>query len=329
MIVNINLIKRVYMFSFVKFLQNAFDKLRKNKGLWFSTITFVALAGILFSIFVITSMTSSVSKKVYKTMSNDYKLKSSIFENLQLDQFKKDVITYTDNQAVLNVIEQGNLSEIKKIEDRVNAKFKKKGINNYFIKLYSVKDKKTIFRTSITSVMNSKNIVSGYEVMSDGVYSVYLYPLIKNDTVYGVIEIKESIHSYKRSFESLDESYVFLLDKKMLTKIGIEAKNQKYNDVVKDYVVQRLVYDTKFAGTIENMDKLKVESFLDKGYVLDGLYYRTYKPIIDVNGVNIGIMVMGELIDTKGGFVNLADDMTKTVTTVALGLVISILLFMF
>lgn len=317
------------MFSFVKFLQGFFERLRKNKGLWFTIITLVALTGIIFSIFVITTMTSGVSQEVYKSMSNDYKLKASILSNLQQDQFKKVIMSYTDNPQTMGFIANNNIAEIKKIESRINSLFQKKGINNYFIKLYSAGDKKTIIRNSVNSVLNSKNVVSGFEVMSDGVYSVYLYPLIKNDKIFGVMEVKESIHNYKVNFESLGDEYVFLLDRKMLAQIGIRAKNQKYTDVIKNFIMERIIYDTKFAGTIVNMDNKSVEELLDKGYIIDGLYYRTYKTITDINGVDIGIIVMGELIDEEGGFVNLADNMTKTVTTVALGLVISIILFMF
>ena len=38
---------------------------------------------------------------------------------------------------------------------------------------------------------------------------------------------------------------------------------------------------------------------------------------------------MGEQIEKNNGFVNIADNMIKSVTYVSLGLVISILLFMF
>ena len=58
-------------------------------------------------------------------------------------------------------------------------------------------------------------------------------------------------------------------------------------------------------------------------------YFKTYKEILDVNGVTIGYALIGEQVQGNGGFVNIVDKMTKSVTMIALGLVISILLFMF
>jgi len=274
-------------------------------------------------------MTSSVSREVYKSMSNDYKLKAKNFSNLQLDQFRKTALVLTSNQTILNDLEKNNVSAIVKTETKINNEFSKNGINKYQINLYSNSNKTKVLRSSIISVLNSKNTIYGFEVMKDGVFSVYIQPLIKNDKVYGVIEVKESIHNYKINFESLGDEYVFLLDKKMLSQIGIKAKNQKYSDVINNLIIEKSFYDTKFAGTITDIEKSFFDSFIETGYLIDGLYYRTYKIVTDINGVDIGVMVMGELIDDEGGFVNLADDMTKTVTTVALGLVISIILFMF
>jgi len=166
-------------------------------------------------------------------------------------------------------------------------------------------------------------------VMSDGVFNTYLHPLVKDDIVYGVIEIKESIHNYKKVFDSINDEYVFMLDKKMLSQLAIEAKNGKYRDMVDEYVVAQTFYDTKFTATIPEMGTKGLETMLRNNYVIDGVYYRTYKTINDINGAEIGIVVLGEYVDKEDGFVNLADNMTKTVTTVALGLVISIMLFMF
>ena len=53
------------------------------------------------------------------------------------------------------------------------------------------------------------------------------------------------------------------------------------------------------------------------------------KEVVDVNGVTIGYIIMAEKVQGSNGFVNIVDDMTKSVTLVSLGLVISILLFMF
>ena len=51
--------------------------------------------------------------------------------------------------------------------------------------------------------------------------------------------------------------------------------------------------------------------------------------MVDINGVTVGYIILGEKVQGSNGFVNIVDNMTKSVTMIALGLVISILLFMF
>ena len=68
---------------------------------------------------------------------------------------------------------------------------------------------------------------------------------------------------------------------------------------------------------------------LSSGYYVDDQFYRTVQKVSDINGNVIGAIVLGQTVANSGAFVNIVDKMTKTVTTVALGLVISILLFMF
>jgi len=317
------------MFSFMNYLQGLLTKFKKNKGLWFTTITTVSIIGIIVAMYIIMSMTSNVSEKVYQTMANDYRTKvTTLFDSRELE-FKKIVAVIEEDKALLEIIEKNQEQEILAYEKAINDSFVKKGIVNYQTSFYSVANITEVFRSSIVSVIKSKNTIYGVEVMADGVFNTYLQPLIKDDIVYGVIEVKESIHNYRRNFENLNDEYVFLLDKKMLSQISIEAKNGKYKDMINDYAVEQTFYDTKFTAMIKDIDKDEFKEMIHKNYIISGVFYRTYKIVTDINGADIGIMVLGELVDREDGFVNLADNMTKTVTTVALGLVISIMLFMF
>ena len=115
----------------------------------------------------------------------------------------------------------------------------------------------------------------------------------------------------------------------MLLSLSLEEKADKYKEVNEDYTLKYVEYDTNFATTISGIDPVKFEKFKQLGYTLDENYFRVAKKITDINGVDVGFMVAGESIDASGGFVNIAGDMTNTVTTVALGLVISIILFLF
>jgi hypothetical protein len=65
------------------------------------------------------------------------------------------------------------------------------------------------------------------------------------------------------------------------------------------------------------------------GYGTDDAYFRTYKKATDINGADIGLYVIGEGVEKNNGFVNIAEGMVNSVASVSLGLVTSILLFMF
>ncbi len=316
------------MFSLMNYLQGLKDKFKKNKGLWFTTITVVSIFGIVITMYIIMSMTSNVSEKVYQSMGKEYNTRiNNFFDNKKIE-FEKVAVLFSQNIAFLNQVEI-NDEKLADSQKLLNDMFIKKGINNYKITVYSVANQNSILRPSIVSVVKSKNSVYGVEVMEDGVFNIYLQPLIKDDNVYGVLEIKESIHNYRKYFEGVDDEYVFLLDKKMLSKISIDSKNGKYRDMINDYTVAQTFYDTKFTASIPEIEKDAFKQMLQENYIIDGIYYRTYQTVTDINGADIGMIMIGELIDREDGFVNLADNMTKTVTTVALGLVISIMLFMF
>jgi len=317
------------MFSFIKYLQGLKEKFQKNKGLWFTIITVVSISGIFFTMYIITTMTSNVSEKVYQSMAKDYRLNVTNLIDTKQEEFKKLALIILKNEVLLEHIEENRVADIQAYEKKINDQFIKESISNYEISLYSLGSNQAILRPSIISVIKSKNTIYGIEVMSDGVYNTYLEPIIKDDTVYGVIQIKESIHNAKKYFDRINEEFVFLLDKKMLAQIAIESKNGKYRDMINDYTVNQSFYDTKFTASIPEIEKEEFQNMIRNNYLIDGIYYRTYRIVNDINGAEIGMVVLGEYVDNEDGFVNLADDMTKTVTTVALGLVISIMLFMF
>ncbi|MGB5868392.1 MAG: hypothetical protein WBG69_11025 [Arcobacteraceae bacterium] len=317
------------MFSFIKYLQGLKEKFQRNKGLWFTTITVVSIIGIILTMYLITTMTSNVSEKVYQSMAKEYRLKVTNLLDIKKDEYKKVAIAVLENKLLLEQIEQSKDAEIAAFEKEMNERLIKQSITNYKVAIYTLGGNAAVLRPSIISVIKSKNTIYGIEVMADGVFNTYLQPLIKDDLVYGVIEVKESIHNFKKYFDGIDDEYVFLLDKKMLSQIAIESKNGQYRDMINDYTVAQLFYDTKFTATIPDIKKEEFQSMIHNSYLIDGVYYRTYRIINDINGAEIGIVLLGEYVDKEDGFVNLADNMTKTVTTVALGLVISIMLFMF
>lgn len=314
------------MFTFIKRFQEFLTHIKKNKRLWFSTLFVISVIGISISMYVIMTMTDRVSAKVYKSMFESYELKLATKIESKQEEFKKIATVIEQDELLLRAIETNNIAVIEKFKKSLNEGFQKNGFNSLSVNFTSVADRDKPLRNTVNTIINSKRTLFGAEVLEDGTFFIYLLPLQKNETVYGVLEIKESVHSFKDELTKEGSQYLFLLDRKMLPFLSLEEKADKYKEVNENYTLKKVEYNTKFAATVSEVD---FEKLKELKYAIDNDYFRVVKKITDINGVDIGLMVSGESVDVSGGFVNIAGDMTNTVTTVALGLVISIILFLF
>lgn len=314
------------MFTFIKRLQELLAHLKKKKGLWFTALFIVSIIGISISMYVIMTMADRVSEKVYKSMFDGYELKLNSKIESKQEEFKKIATVIGQDELLLGAIEVNNVAVIEKFKKSLNEEFIKNGFTSLSVDFVSTINKDKPLRNTVNTIISSKRTLFGAEVLDSGAFFVYLVPLQKNETVYGVLEIKESVHTFKTELTKEGSQYLFLLDRKMLPLLSIEEKADKYKEINENYTLRQVEYNTKFASTIGEVDFEKIKQLK---YALDDNYFRVVKKVTDINGVDIGLMVSGESIDVSGGFVNIASDMTNTVTTVALGLVISIILFLF
>lgn len=314
------------MFTFIKRLQELLAHLKRNKGLWFTTLFAISIIGIFISMYVIMTMTDRVSEKVYQSMFDSYELKLNTKIETKQEEFKKIATVIGQDELLLGAIETNNVAVVEKFTKSLNEEFLKNGFTSLSVSFASAANKEKPLRNTLNTVMSSKRTLFGAEVLDSGAFFVYLVPLQKGEIVYGVLEIKESVHAFKTELTKEGSQYLFLLDRKMLSFLSLEEKANKYKEINENYALKEIEYNTKFASTISEVDFEKIKQLK---YALDSDYFRVVKKITDINGVDIGLMVSGESIDASGGFVNIASDMTNTVTTVALGLVISIILFLF
>ena len=316
------------MFSFIKAIQNLLSELKKKKGLWFTILTLLSISGIFLSMYLLTSMTSNISQEVYANMSVTYKNNLDYkFEDKQ-KELRSIILGLKVNDTFKNNLE--NKQVIDAVIDTYNKTLVASGLDSISLTYYSTVNQTNQYRNIINSVINRKISIYGNQVLSDGPNDVYIEPIISGESVVGVVEIKESLISIKKDFERNKQSiFVFLMQEKMMANLSIDAKNGRYRPVVDDLRVEEQKYDGSFfANVIEDgLDGFK--ELKDKGYIVNKEYFKTYKEILDVNGVTIGYALIGEQVQGNGGFVNIVDKMTKSVTMIALGLVISILLFMF
>ena len=316
------------MFSFIKAMQNLLSELKKRKGLWFTILTIVSVLGISLSMYLLTTMTSSIAKEVYVNMSVSYKsnLENKI-EDKQKD-YQKVILGLKTNDNFKNNLE--NKQIIDSIIENYNKSLSDVGFEAISVVYYSTINQTTQFRNSINTVINRKIASFGFEVLPSGPSIVYLEPIISGENILGVIEVKESLLSLKKEIERNKQSiFLFLIQEKMMSNLAVEAKNGRYSPVIDDLRVEEQKYDGKFFANIisDGLDGFK--ELKNIGYTVNREFFKTYKEVSDINGVTIGYIVVGEKVSTDGGFVNIVDNMTKSVTLIALGLVMSILLFMF
>lgn len=317
------------MFSFFKFIQKTLKDLKGNKGLWFTILAVLSITGIFLSLYILTHMTENSSKEVYESISSSYTKNYKNRVAKKQETLNQIVLTVESNEQLVSNIESNNLIAVGSAIQVYNENFKKSGYETLNLSFYPVFNQVNQYRSSINSVINSKSRAFGIEVLLDGIFVVLIEPILKDDRLIGILELKQELHDFKAEYLKDDIIFTFLLEERMLNQLSIKSRNGKYKQITEEIYVEEAKYDGQFFGKIIEAGKDKYKEMMEIGYSVDDTYFRAAQKVSDINGNIIGVVVLGETVEGTGSFVNIVDKMTKTVTTVALGLVISILLFMF
>jgi len=317
------------MFSLIKKIQELLYKLKQNKGLFFTILSAISISGIVLFMYLIMTMTSSIKQDVYTSISNNaaQSIDSVMKSNQDLYKNLSKIIISQDD--VTNALKSINKSNIVSLEKKYNKLFDNKTKYPIIFNFYSNLITTSNYRNTINSLLRSKSGLYGIEVQASGVYITYIQPVLQKDKFLGLIEIKQSIHSIKKFYEVKDSLFMFMMNKKMLIKLSLKVKTGKFKSVVSQYLVKQGHYSSRFYSTLSDMDEKTFKESLKLNYDSDDKYFRSYKQVTDVNGLDIGLFVFADRVEKNDSFVSLVDKMVKSVTYVSLGLVISILLFMF
>lgn len=316
------------MFSFIKALQNFFSNLKKKKGLWFTTLTILSIIGISLSMYLLSNMTTSIAKEVYINMSSTYinNLEDKIED--KKNEYKRIILGLQTNDTFKDNL--NNKLVIDSILENYNKNLSEMGFGQITLSFYSITNQINQYKNIVNTVISRKTSSFGFEVLGDGPNIVYLFPIIIDSSVVGVVEIKENIISLKNDIERSKQTiFLFLLQEKMMNNLSDDLKNRRYRLVVDGLRVEEQKYDSSLVSNVAEGGQEEIKELKNNGYLVNDVYFKTYKEVVDVNGVTIGYIIMAEKVQGSNGFVNIVDNMTKSVTLVSLGLVISILLFMF
>ena len=316
------------MFSFIKALQNFFSNLKKKKGLWFTTLTVLSIIGISVSMYLLSNMTTSIAKEVYINMSSTYinNLEDKIED--KKNEYKRIILGLQTNDTFKDNL--NNKLVIDSILENYNKNLSEMGFGQITLSFYSITNQINQYKNIVNMVISRKTPSFGFEVLADGPNIVYLFPIIIDSSVVGVVEIRENIISLKNDIERSKQTiFLFLLQEKMMNNLSDDLKNGRYRLIADGLRVEEQKYDSSLVSNTAEGEQEEIKELKNNGYLVNDVYFKTYKEVVDVNGVTIGYIIMAEKVHDSNGFVNIVDNMTKSVTLVSLGLVISILLFMF
>lgn len=315
------------MFGIIKFLQDLLDKLRSRKRVWFTTIFIISVFGIFISIFFLTVMTDKISQEIYKNQVLEYKLHYDTFVGLKEHALKKSSIILLNDKELLDLIKANNSEAIGLKLEVLNKSLLDSGFEKTTLKFQSIKSPNQ--KNTVISAIETKNKIFGLEVFSEGVFYVYLVPVIVEDVVLGVLELRSSIDNVLTSFSSLNQEFVFLLNKSMATHIALDQKNEHYENFNDTLVFDKRIFNSTLTRELGALSFDAYGNFVNEGYCITHSYYAAHVDIEDINGIGLGMIVLGENKNKESGFISIIAKMESQVILVALGLIVSILLFMF
>lgn len=317
------------MFGFIKMFQRFLNRLKSNKRLWFTSLFIISTIGVTVSIFALVSLTDKVSQEIYTGQTKEFMLKYKAFEKLKERELAMLSALVSNDETFMDIAQKNDTAGIAAYQERLNTKIFKQEKYLSSFKFYALQNKTETFRNSIITAIQTKNSIFGLEVLFDGIFYVYLLPVLKDDNVIGVMEFKESIYTGKEIFEVLNQEFAFLLDKKMLSLLSRQSREGVYQEVANNYLLDAKIYDNDISSYLLSLDENSLQGIARGGYVVGRDFFINGELLRDTNGVDIGMLIMGESVDTQGGFINMAKKMSNQVVTIVLGLIISLLLSLF
>lgn len=317
------------MFSFVKFLQSTRTYMKRKKWIWFAVLTAASAFGILASLIFINTMTSDVAHKTYI---EEHRLDTNLLDNFLITRYDSllaigNIISI--NPTVKSKIKTKSDADLIKYlqsnSENINAKTNISPIKiKYYTKDYKASESQNYEFADL--VMNSNQNISGIVSNKDGIRLIGITPVEDGNVTIGAIEVSQSIHSLKIDFERLGKEFIFVLNKNQLVFLDIEHKTDTYRDIDDTYKIAFHNYDSKF---YQNIQRLNVKKIVSNKYAINKSFYTTYDEAMDLNGRQIGLFFIGESSKNSSSFVKITENMINQITTVALGLVISLILFIF
>ncbi|MCI4399267.1 MAG: hypothetical protein JHC37_01780 [Campylobacteraceae bacterium] len=320
------------MFGLVLKFQAFMEKLRKNKGMWFTTITTLSFFGIVVTLYYLNSMTTRAAKNLYEATNASYfyELDTKITDSTQKLELIGNMLLL--NQAFVAVMNNtanadAIAGQIKSIGDVATSVDKNPIILELFgknaVKIASSSENPVLDGKAYDSKILQKAIatgqpVSGIEYQDGAVFLIAAYPLQNS-----VLEIKKSMDYLVDIYAANDKIFQVLMDKDFVNMQS--AAQFKHQKIGKSEVSFQSKTDSDFLQKIAELD---FEKLIANKYMLSDEYFILAKPIMNVEGKKVGVVIVGENILKNNGLPRMVKGISIGLTTAALGLVVALLVFM-
>ncbi len=304
------------MFSFIKWIGSLRDRLKKNKGLWFTSLTVISLIGIFSSLYFVNFLVNDVAKKTYENQKSHYllELKGKIREESLYVESIASVISKDENIANLYFLKDENSS--KKIEQKIKT----------IQSLLNSKYNKEVISISLKECKNGKKI-NGIEVSTNGAVIKSSLPMLKDKDKIISIVVKKDISYLADSYKQEQKDFLFILSENSINRVDRDIKKRDYKNIDDKFFINTKAYDGNLISAIASRSFTK--ELKDEGYIKGSKYFYVYQKLYDIDGDLAGYVVVAEEIKDDNSFVNLVKNLVNSVTMVALGLIVSMILFLF
>ena len=333
------------MFSFFLNFHVYFEKLKKQKGIWFTMMTVASILGIVGSLYYMTSVTNRTAVRMYESTHEAYisNIDDTINTRVLYLQtvysllvnnttFTNSFNNQTDANGIANALR--NASVIVNQNGDKNASGAKS--SDVIFDFYS--DSLVLIASSnpnqkitgaasdlkgISVVSKTKAPIAGLELQDGTVYIRYLTPLRAGGKDSGYLQLKTKFEFVAERYGKMKQSaqVIFLKDFMDMKKI----QDYKFQAVGKSLISVQANPDTSFLDALSQVD---YDELTKKQYVIDKGYFIAFEPLNDAAGSPVGAILVGEEIMKDGSLPKMAKGVSNGVTVAAIGLVVALLVLM-
>jgi hypothetical protein len=261
-------------------------------------------------------LVSDVAQKTFENQKSKYVLAFKSKIAVQNEYTESIAKIFAQNKEIARAFVSGDDNASKMIQ--ANSRSLEE-------KLHKTLDKKSV-HIYYNEIKKAESI-SGIDVNKKGVTFKSVMPMInKNGTIIAVV-VEKDMNSLKEIYKREHKEFAFFLTENSMHKLDRDVKKRDYESYHNKFYIKKVDYDQAF------LQKLKTTVFDEKlkenGYLKDSQYFYVYEKVYDIDGDLAGIAVVAEETKDENSFVNLVKNLVNSVTMVALGLIVSMLLFLF